>query len=101
MDDPDGDGFLTWQEYWSGTDPMNSNSYLNIAEISLSGTNVSLIWQHAQVDNGLPDIKIQGTSNLLNGVWSEIGQKTPVNGINSWVTPSGNLFYYRLTAESP
>ena len=96
MADQDGDGFLTWEEYWSGTDPMDSDSYLRVESISLGGTNIVLQWQHAEVDAGLPAISIMACTNLVSGVWVEIGQKTPVNGANQWGASQAGQVYYRL-----
>jgi hypothetical protein len=94
--DWDSDGFTTVQEYWSGTDPMNSNSFFTIDSIINNGTNLVLKWRHAQVDPVIPPICIQAKSNLLNGEWNFAGQVTPVNGTNIWSTTNLVNGFYRL-----
>jgi beta-glucanase (GH16 family) len=94
--DWDSDGFTTVQEYWSGTDPMNSNSFFSIDSIINNGTNLVLKWRHAQVDPVIPPICIQAKSNLLNGGWSFAGQVQPVNGTNIWMTTNLVNGFYRL-----
>jgi hypothetical protein len=98
--DPDGDGFKTWQEYWSGTDPQNSNSYLRIESIMYDGTNIVLIWQNAAVGAGLPPLGIQVRGDLLSGSWSNVGQKTLVNGVNAWSNSAAQQLYYRLAVTN-
>ena len=102
LDDPDNDGFTTWQEFWSGTDPENPDSHLKIDSISLSGTNTMLVWEHALVAPGLDDIIIQRCTNLTEGIWINIGQKTPVNGTNAWTTaPLQDVFYRLASTNAP
>jgi hypothetical protein len=98
--DPDGDGFATWQEYWSGTDPQNSNSFLKIDSISLSGSNLLFSWQHALVDAGVPPITIQARSNLNSGSWFDIGTHAPTNGVNLWSGDSSVQGFYRLAVTN-
>jgi hypothetical protein len=100
--DPDGDGFTTWQEYWSGTDPVNSNSFLRIDSVTLEGANAVLKWQHARVDAGLPPITILSLSNLVSGAWGDVGSKTPTNGLNTWSWSIGSSAqgFYRLSVTN-
>jgi hypothetical protein len=97
--DHDGDGLLTWQEYWAGTDPMDSNSVFRIDSISVSGTNTVLSWRHAQVDTGLPDIGILCATNLA-GPWLIVGAKQPVDGTNTWMQEALNGAFYRLAVTN-
>ena len=52
--DPDSDGFSTGEEYWSGTDPRNSDSLLRLDGLLFSSTNLTLYWEHSHVDRVLP-----------------------------------------------
>jgi hypothetical protein len=98
--DVDGDGFATWQEYWSGTDPQDSNSFLRIDSIGFSGTNLLVSWRHSQVDAGIPPITIQARSNLVSGSWVGIGSHVPTNGINIWSAGSSVQGFYRLAVTN-
>jgi Bacterial Ig domain/Calx-beta domain len=98
--DPDHDGFSTWQEYWSGTDPQDSNSCLRIDSIMFSGTNLLVSWRHAQVDAGIPPITIQARSNLVSGLWVGIGSHAPTNGVNIWSAGSSVQGFYRLAVTN-
>lgn len=95
-DDPDGDGYSTAQEYWSGTDPLNSNSVFKIKSVALNGSNVRLIWEHSHVDPAIPPIAIHRRFSLSTGDWEYVDEKIPSDGTNSW---EGELFpkvFYRL-----
>jgi hypothetical protein len=95
MDDPDGDGFETWKEYWTGTDPMDGNSYFKLDGIHMSGTNVVLQWRHALVDPDILPITIIATDDL-SGSWTPIGAWSPQNGMNIWTNSSATYLYYRI-----
>jgi hypothetical protein len=94
--DSDGDGFSTWEEYWSGTDPRDSNSFLKIDAIRFEGTDVVIEWRHAQVDSGIPAVTILSATNLTAGPWFSSGQKVPMNGTNAWSGTSSQRFFYKL-----
>lgn len=95
--DPDGDGFPTWQEYWSGTDPTNAASYLKIDSVAYNGAQITIKWEHARVDAGIPPIVIQGCTNLAGGGWTPQGTKVPANGTNSWSISGPARQFYRLS----
>lgn len=100
--DHDDDGFFTWQEYWSGTDPMDSNSFLHINAIKTDGPNIILEWQHAVADPSLPPIRVQTTSNLFYAVWQTVALTPVINGTNTWTNaPSGQLFYRFAVPNTP
>jgi hypothetical protein len=94
--DGDGDGFFTWEEYWSGTSPSDSNSFLHIDQMMLTPSNVLLSWRHSQVDAGLPALYIQCRTNLVSGTWSIVGTNTPADGTNTWSAEAATERYYRL-----
>jgi hypothetical protein len=100
MSDPDGDGYSTWEEYWSGTDPQDSNSFLRIDSIVFNGTNLVISWRHAQVDAGIPQIVIQARTNLVTGSWVGIGSHAPTNGVNIWSAGSSVQGFYRLAVTN-
>jgi hypothetical protein len=98
--DPDNDGFTTWQEYWAGTDPTNSSSFLKIDSIEFSGSNLIVKWRHAQVDAGIPPITIQARSNLTSGSWITVRTHAPTNGVNIWSVGSSVQGFYRLAVTN-
>jgi hypothetical protein len=83
-DDPDGDGYTTAEEYWSGTDPRDPNSALRIMQTDIVGSNLRLTWEHAKIDPAIPPIRIQRRNSLTTGDWEYVGEKMPTNGTNSW-----------------
>jgi len=106
LTDHDQDGFPTWQEYWSGTDPQDSDSSFKIDSITIDGSNVVLKWQHASINEEIPDIVIESRADLSTGTWDSVGLKAPVNGLNLWSEEfsleAPPEFFYRLRAtESP
>jgi hypothetical protein len=101
--DPDADGFSTWQEYWGGTDPQNTDSYLKIDSVTWSGTNQVLRWQHAEAGTGLKPLVILASTNLMSGSWYSVGQRTISNGINVWSNSAAQemLFYKLAVTNAP
>ncbi|OVE74158.1 hypothetical protein BVX94_01225 [bacterium B17] len=99
--DPDGDGYSTWEEYWAGTDPNNSNSVFKIDQVIFDGTNVVLKWRHANVDVGnIPPIAVQRRFDLSTGDWSYVGQKIPQDGTNTWNGAPVTKAFYRITVTN-
>ncbi len=94
--DADGDSFTTAQEYWSGTDPTNADSYLHINGIDMTSTNLMLTWAHARVDAGIPAISIQRRANLLTGDWVSVVSTNAVDGTNTWTFPPEWTGFFRL-----
>ena len=102
--DQDGDGFFTWEEYWSGTDPVSSNSHLRVETVLLQGGDVTLEWQHEKVAPGLPDIQIETCTNLVDGAWTTVETYTPANGTNFWsgtYSPSPDVYFRLVVPNAP
>lgn len=100
MADPDGDGFSTWEEYWSGTNPNESNSFLRIDAVMFDGINVVIEWQNDAIDAPIPDITIEATTNLITGPWFNAGHQAPTNGDNAWSEKASQQLFYRLAVTS-
>jgi uncharacterized repeat protein (TIGR02543 family) len=94
--DTDNDKFTSRQEYWSGTDPDDSNSFFRIDSLSFEGSNLVLRWRHAAVDPVIPPISIQRRASLITGVWVHAWAHSPTNGTNSWVSPLPDNGFFRL-----
>ncbi|OVE75462.1 hypothetical protein BVX97_04505, partial [bacterium E08(2017)] len=102
MEDPDGDGFTTWEEYWSGTNPDDSSSLLKIDKVYMVSDEVCVEWQHVNPSPALPPIAIYSCSNLTSDAWEYAGQKDPLNGVNSWqAAPDQQLFYRLVVTNTP
>jgi len=64
--DIDGDGYATWQEYVTGTDPTNGESVLK-AFITISNGSPRLAWTP---DLGATRVyTVEGKSNLIHDEW--------------------------------
>jgi hypothetical protein len=100
LDDPDGDGIPTWQEYLMGTNPLDPESYPKIDAITFDGSNIVLQWQSAVVAPGLPPLLIQATTNLQGGSWSNIGQRSLSNGLNTWSNAGTQQRFFRLAVTN-
>ena len=100
LDDPDGDGFATWKEYWSGTDPLDVGSYLSIDSFSVGETNVYLEWRHKGVASGIPALGIERSATLESRFWELVGENAPLDGTNSWSGPRLQDGYYRLAVTN-
>ena len=98
--DPDEDGFSTWEEYWSGTDPRDGDSFLKIDAARYDGSNVVLEWQHAKVDPAVPPIAIECRANLATGKWLRVGENDPVDDTNTWSALSLDGGFYRIVATN-
>ena len=89
-------GFTTGDEYWSGTDPIDGTSYLQIDDVEVTSSNLMIYWRHSQVDPGLPPLWIQHRSNLTSGIWLNAGTNAPVDGTNSFAAPLPFGPFFRL-----
>ncbi|OVE76401.1 hypothetical protein BVX97_01035 [bacterium E08(2017)] len=100
MQDQDGDGYTTWEEYWCGTDPNNSNSLLKIDSVYMVGQLVCVEWQHVSPDSALPPVAIYTCSNLNSGTWEYAGDKSPSHGINNWQHDASQQIFYKLVVTN-
>jgi hypothetical protein len=96
--DPDGDGFTTAQEYWSGTDPFSESSYLRIANVAFTDGSMRLQWNHDRLDSNIPPLRVQVSTNLFDNQWQDAPTNTnaPVEGVNQWQSPYSDRRFYRL-----
>jgi len=98
VSDTDGDGVSAWEEYWSGTDPTSSESFLRIDRIEPLSTNIRLSWEHAAADAGIPPILVQSSTDLVSGAWVTVGTNVTVDGVQTWdLVPGTVSTFYRLS----
>lgn len=98
---PDGDAFNNWQEYVAGTDPTNATAYFRVTAVS----NRSPWTVYFQSNTGRL-YTLNGTSNLVNAVWTNVpgaGPRLGAGGLDSMpdtnVPPKGP--FYRMKVELP
>jgi len=99
LDDPDQDGFLTWQEYIALTDPTDESSFFAIRDVSFgaSGAEVSF-------DTALGRVyTVQHTPGLNPQAWSNAS--SPVTGTGGRVTvavpDAASTYFYRVRVSLP
>ena len=88
-DDYDGDGWTNEQEYWSDTDPADTNSFLHIQNVSFSGDTLNILMDKMS-SNAAPRAYVIHTAHQLSGN----GWDFAVHGTNSstsGVIPVNNL----------
>lgn len=93
LDDPDTDGFATWQEYLADTDPTNSSSFYPRLEAAiLPGS----LWLSIDPTSTGRQYHLDSATNLLDSPdWSNL-TNAPGTG-SAWtsgVAPSGTGTYY-------
>jgi len=92
LDDPDGDGALTWEEYLAGTDPTNGASVFQImtARIGIDG-DFELVWYGTTNSGVTTEFVVYRCTNLISGAWEPVSTNTrSATGTNTW-NGSGSL----------
>ncbi|MGQ9662729.1 MAG: hypothetical protein ACUVWX_10415 [Kiritimatiellia bacterium] len=105
VQDEDGDGLETWQEYIAGTDPTNSWSVFRVIKVEFAGT-TNLVFFYGTPNGAPDDFAMDRATNLVETTpWYRLSGTLPrsqgVNGTNIWVdgdAPSGLPAYYRPVA---
>lgn len=100
--DYDGDGITDYYEYVAGTSPTNSNDYLQLTGVSVTGgTNIQLTW--ASEETRL--YKVEWREDLISGSgWTDLGTFSPDTGNSTTETiPGGSdtQGFYRIKAMLP
>ena len=100
--DTDVDGMLTWEEYWSRTDPTDSNKFLHfIAVQGASGSTGSVIqWTS---ETGVV-YRLTSSTNLLTDpfttiVYTNISANPPINAVTDETAIGKARLYYRIGVE--
>ena len=57
-------------------------------------------WENDAVGAGLPPLGIEASGDLVNGSWSNVGQKMLTNGVNAWSNTSLQQLFYRLAVTN-
>lgn len=105
IDDPsadsDGDGLSDWEEYLTGTSPMDASSVFAIlAATPVNGSNY-ITWTGGTNGSQKP-YGIFYTTNFPNGPWLLRGTQSRSEGTNAWwdVTNTIRKLYYRVAATN-
>jgi hypothetical protein len=99
LGDDDGDGVLTWQEFFADTTPTNALSFLAFSGINVRTSSVELAWH-----GGILATQFLEKAAMLTGtqsVWQSAFTNLPPTPVSITITnPPGtnNPFFYRIRA---
>ena len=97
--DADRDGYTNQQEYLTGTDPLNANSFLRLGEVAqrslASGGGVAVSW--ASVDGR--SYTVERSYNLTDWsvLQSNVAATPPLNTVVDLDVPPQGRGFYRLS----
>ena len=100
--DTDGDQMLTWEEYWSKTNPTDSNNYLHITWIQGASTSTGSVIRWTSETDVV--YRLTRSTNLLTDpftalVHPNVTATPPINVITDETATSETLLYYRIGVE--
>jgi hypothetical protein len=85
MTDGDGDGMRAWEEYWTGTIPTDTLSYLRVTDMAATNDTIYLLWPSTTNTPALPYQVDQSGQPEPGAGWTRIGadlERTPPT--NRW-----------------
>lgn len=99
-DDDDDDQFTNWEEYLSGTDPVNAASYLKVSTAPLSEETGGLLiqWNSAQQQT----YRLWRSPSIVDETFEVIQSNIPATPvINSFhdAAATGSVWFYRVELE--
>ena len=98
-DDTDGDGYKNQEELIAGTDPANSNSYLSITNMRVSGATRTLCWPTVTNREYRLEMTL-GNRGMITGPWTMVVQwiKGVSSGLNyaCQVSETNRAVFFRL-----
>lgn len=97
LTDSDGDGVLTWKEFYAGTDPTDSNSVFRITSSSTEEGQQTLHWKAVAGKTYCIEFK----ADLEDESWTKLEEGIPgVDPQCSWSIPATqNKGFYRIRVE--
>ena len=101
-DDFDGDGRSNEHEYWADTDPTDDQSFLQIQNVSISGTDLNLTLDK---NSGAPRAYVvqAATTGLVNNGWNwfMVGTNSSTNGVLPIFTTNQALMFKVTIPAAP
>ena len=99
--DSDGDCMPTWEEYWAGTDPTNTDSKFAIIQF---GSDWSVKWFGGTNEENLP-FQVWRSTNLVNPAsWDWYTNCSRTNGMtNVWIDTDASNYaklFYKITTPT-
>ena len=102
QDDPDGDGYINWDEFIAGTQPTNADSLLDLNAVRTGSTN-ELLLRWASVAGRYYGIR-RSTNTLASAdfimITNNIQATPPVNVYTDHVAGTWRLYYYRIEVRT-
>jgi hypothetical protein len=100
MSDADGDGALTWQEWWSDTDPTNKESVLSIIGITSAVSGLRLDWKGGEWATQYLDVRrwLDTTGEVWSSVYTNAVLPTPITNFVIDTGATNPAIFYRIRA---
>ena len=96
-DDYDDDGYPNDSEYWADTDPLDETSFLQLRNLTISGTDLNLVLDK---DSAAPRAYVIHTARQLVGNgwdWTVLGTNSSTNGILPINNATNPMLLFRIT----
>jgi len=96
-DDFDNDGYTNEQEYQADTDPTDDESYLQLQNLTLSGSDLNLVLDK---DSAAPRAYVIHTARQLVGSgwdWTVLGTNSSTNGVLPVANATNQMLLFRIS----
>jgi len=104
IQDTDGDGLLTWQEYIAGTDPTNSASVFKIIDLGYQSASNYITWYGTTNGADTPFGVYRATNLVIASPWlfitNVVRASTGTNLYWDEALPLGVPIFYQITATN-
>jgi hypothetical protein len=100
-DDFDNDGYTNEQEYQADTDPTDDESYLQLQNLTLSGSDLNLVLDK---DSAAPRAYVIHTARQLVGNgwdWTVLSTNSSTNGVLPVANATNQMLLFRISIPAP